>query len=109
MKVVKLNTSTKTNEMCEGEEPLWTEHICYHHIIFNDNGVIVGYIYDDEDEYELITGQNPNYTIESLKEDPLQIWSAGMQEWDSANKCLVDYWSTFHGTQCSSLCNRNCA
>ena len=89
MQVRTFDTSYKTNEMCEGETPHWSEHDNKHHFILID-GIIVGYVFDDEDVFELFVGVNPNYTIEQIAKDPAEVVNAcGMSEWDEDLKRFV--------------------
>lgn len=72
MQIRTFDTSYKQNQMCEGETPLWSEHNNKHHFILI-GGIIVGYIFDDEDVFELFVGANPNYTIEQIEKDPVEV------------------------------------
>ena len=95
MQVRTFDTSYKQNQMCEGETSHWSEHNNKHHFILNE-GLIVGYVFDDEDVFELFVGVSPNYTIEQIAEDPVGVVNAcGMSEWDDDLKKFVTTPSLF--------------
>lgn len=80
--LLKFDTSHKTNEG-DKENPFWMHHTNYHHMILDSDGVIVGYIFDDEDVFELFVGEHPNITVAEIEADIDTLICAGIGEkWD---------------------------